>query len=90
MAMLTESREAILLEALLLEALHHRKSRQIPAIASLSPPQLDANPFLPPATICAICGLDLPFWRIGAMAPELQLWESAGYSNQIVRSHRLP
>jgi hypothetical protein len=57
--MLTESREAILLEALLLEALllealHLRKPEQIPAIASLSSPQLPANPFLVGAAMCPI------------------------------------
>jgi hypothetical protein len=61
----------MLIEALSLEALRHRKSRQIPAFASLSSPQLDANPFLLGAAMCAICGLNLPFWRAGAMAPEL-------------------
>jgi hypothetical protein len=48
MAMLTESREAMNL----------RKSSQILAqilaIASLSSPQFDANPFLPPASMCPI------------------------------------
>jgi hypothetical protein len=42
--MLTESREAMSL----------RKSSQILAIASLSSPQFDANPFLPPAAMCPI------------------------------------
>jgi hypothetical protein len=42
--MLTESREAMNL----------RKSWQILAIASLSSPQFDANPFLPIAAMCPV------------------------------------
>jgi hypothetical protein len=44
MAMLTESREAMNL----------RRSSQILAIASLSLPQLNANPFLGMAAMCPI------------------------------------
>jgi len=59
-----------------------RSSSQILAIASLSSPQFDANPFLPPAAMCPICW-GFPHRGVETMAPELRLWESADYSNQV-------
>jgi hypothetical protein len=41
-----------------------RKSSQIPAIASLSSPQFDANPFLPP--------------ELAQFVPELQIGGTSG------------
>jgi hypothetical protein len=41
------------------EAMNLRKSSQIPATASLSPPQFDANPFLPVTATCPIFGPQL-------------------------------
>jgi hypothetical protein len=46
------------------------------AIASLSSPWLDANPFLLLATMCLFIRRFL-FGRVEAMAPEPRLWESA-------------
>jgi hypothetical protein len=60
-----------------------RKASQIAANASLSSPQFDANPFY----IDSGNVPDLPAltrWYVVAMAPAPRLWESAGYSNQVV------
>ena len=77
MAMLTELRDAT----------GPRKQKQILAIASLSSPHFDANPFLRLATMCPVFR-PFPLYPDGvAMAPEPRLWKSARYSNQ-VRSMR--
>jgi len=60
-----------------------RKQQQILAIASLSPPQFDANRFLLRAAIARLFGANLPHRCVVAMAPEPRLWESGGYSNQV-------
>jgi hypothetical protein len=60
-----------------------RKRKQILAIASLSSPQFNANPFLRPAVLWAVFRAFLLPRRVVAMAPEPPLWDFAGYSNQV-------
>jgi hypothetical protein len=71
--MLTESREAM----------GFHKQEQILALASLSSPHFDANPFLLPGAMCRFAGLNSLVRRVVSMAPAPRLWESAGYSNQV-------
>jgi hypothetical protein len=60
-----------------------RNQGQILAIASLSSPHFDANPFsVESGNVPGFPGLNSPHGRIAAMASEPGLWESAGNSNQ--------
>jgi hypothetical protein len=78
--MLTESREAMKLH----------KSSQMPALASLSSPQFDANPFLPPAAMCPFCWPCLalpPYRRDGAGAAVMEICRI--FESRFVRSGRV-
>jgi hypothetical protein len=78
--MLTESRDAMDL----------RNLGQILAIASLSSPHFDANPFSAESgNVPGFPGLNSPHSRVAAMASEPGLWESAGNSNQVCSMIRL-
>jgi hypothetical protein len=78
--MLTESREAMNL----------RNQAQNLAIASLSSPQFDANPFLPPAAMCPFYRCKLPLSCVAAMVLAAPLWESTADSNQVDGAAALP
>jgi hypothetical protein len=58
-----------------------RKSLQ--AMASLSSPQFDANPFLRRASMCPIYQPESPSTVAGTMAPARPLCESKEYSGQL-------
>jgi hypothetical protein len=59
------------------------KSSQILALASLSSPYFDANPFWGTSDdMPGFRGPNLPRPDVATMAPGLRLWKSAGYSNQ--------
>ena len=59
-----------------------RNVGQILAIASLSSPHLNANPFLAIAAMCPVYRPNSPCGRVVSMASAAGLWESAGTSNQ--------
>jgi hypothetical protein len=58
-----------------------RKSLQ--AMASLSSPQFDANPFLRRASMCPIDQPASPSTAAGTMAPARPLFESKEYSGKL-------
>jgi hypothetical protein len=60
-----------------------RNQGKILAIASLSSPHFDANPFCAESRDApGFPGFNSPHCRVAAMASEPGLWESAGNSNQ--------
>jgi hypothetical protein len=60
-----------------------RKSPQIPALASISSPHLAAKAISAASDNVPDFSAFLAHRHVAAVAPELRLWESAGYSNQV-------